>query len=173
MNIFLIGYRCTGKTSVGKSLAKTLGLTFIDADLELVKEHGMTIKEIVLKKGWEDFRKKESAVIKRVCTLDKHVVATGGGAILDNENVRHMKDSGKLIWLKATPETITQRILQDKNTEDLRPALTSKGLLEEIEETLLNRRPYYENAMDFFVDTDKMGIDDICRTIIRRLEISV
>jgi shikimate kinase len=170
MNIFLIGYRCTGKTFVGRSLAKRLELSFFDADSELVKEQGMNISEIVNRQGWDVFREMEKAVIKRVCSFDDHVVATGGGAVLDIENVRHMKESGTLVWLKATPETIKRRILQDKSTKDFRPALTSKGFVEEIEETLLRRNPYYENAMDIFIDANSIGIDKICNAIIKKLQ---
>ncbi|MBW2644472.1 MAG: chorismate synthase, partial [Deltaproteobacteria bacterium] len=158
MNIFLIGYRCSGKTSVGKSLAKKLGISFFDTDSELVRKHGMNISEIVRRQGWSIFREMEKVVIKRSCAFDDYVVATGGGAVLDIENVRHMKESGVLIWLKATPETIKKRILQDKNTKDFRPALTSKGFVKEIEETLLSRNQYYENAMDFYIDANSIGI---------------
>lgn len=171
MNIYLTGYRCTGKTSVGKSLADVLKWSFIDADLELVGRYGMTISEIVSKEGWNSFREKEKAVLKRLSALDKHVVATGGGVILDIENIEQMRKSGTIIWLKATPETIKTRILQDQNTEELRPSLTSKGLVEEIEETLVERKPLYEGAMDFSVDTDNRSIDDICESIIRELKI--
>ena len=169
MNIFLIGYRCTGKTCVGRSLAKSLGRPFLDADSELVKEQNLNISEIVSKQGWDAFREIESDIIKRVCALDDHVVATGGGAVLNDKNVKLMKRSGKLVWLKATPETIKKRILQDKNTKDYRPPLTSKGSVEEIHETLLNRNPFYEKAMDFDVDTDGIGIDEVCHAIIKKL----
>jgi len=171
MNIFLIGYRCSGKTSVGKSLAKKLGLSFFDTDSELVKEQGMNIFEIVSKQGWNIFREMEKAVIKRSCAFDDYVVATGGGAVLDIENVRHMKKSGVLVWLKATPETIKKRISQDKNTKDFRPALTSKGFIEEIEGTLLSRNQYYDNAMDFYIDADNIGIDEVCNAIVKKLSV--
>ena len=170
MNIFLIGYRCTGKTSVGRSLAKSLGRPFLDADSELVKDQDLNISDIVRKQGWNVFREIESDIIKRICALDDHVVATGGGSVLNDKNIKHMKRSGKLIWLKATPETIKKRILQDKNTKDYRPPLTSKGSVEEIDETLLNRNPFYEKAMDFDVDTDDIGIDEVCHAIIKKLE---
>ncbi|MBW2165654.1 MAG: shikimate kinase [Deltaproteobacteria bacterium] len=143
MNIYLIGYRCTGKSSAGKSLAKILGWSFIDADVELVKEYKITISEIVATEGWKSFRKKEKHVLKRLSSLDKHVIATGGGAILDEENVKNMKKSGVSIWLRATPETVKDRILKDETTEDSRPSLTSKGLMEEIEETLIYRNCGY------------------------------
>lgn len=169
MNLFLIGYRCTGKTSVGRFLAGVLGWRFIDADSELVKEHGMTIREIVARWGWNDFREKERIIIKKLCTLDRYVVATGGGAVLNDENVEGMKKSGVIVWLKATPVTIKKRILRDKNTEEGRPALTDKGFLEEIEETLLSRNSHYHHAMDFSVDTNHRSIDEIGRTVIKKL----
>jgi len=81
-----------------------------------------------------------------------------------------MKESGTLVWLKATPETIKRRILQDKNTKDFRPALTSKGFVEEIEETLFSRNPYYENAMDIYIDANSVGIDEVCNAIIKKLQ---
>lgn len=170
MNIFLIGYRCTGKTTVGRSLAKRLERLFFDTDSELVKEQGMKISEIVSKKGWADFREVEKRIIRRTCERDNQVVATGGGAVLDDDNVKRMKDSGVLVWLRADAKTIEKRIIEDHTTLDFRPALTSKGSVEEIRETLLGRNPYYERAMDFFVDTDFKGIDAVCDTIIRKLK---
>ena len=169
MNIYLIGYRCTGKSSVGKSLAKILGWSFLDADVELVKEYKITISEIVATEGWKSFRKKEKHILKRLGSLDKHVIATGGGAILDEENVKNMKKSGVSIWLRATPETVKDRILKDETTEDSRPSLTSKGLMEEIEETLIYRNPFYEKAMDFSVDTDNIDVENVCLTIQKNL----
>ncbi|MDA3835186.1 MAG: shikimate kinase AroL [Spirochaetales bacterium] len=170
MNIFLIGYRCTGKTSVGKSLAQTLGWSFVDADKELVETYSMTINNIVSKEGWDSFREKEKGILKKICGLDKHVVATGGGVILDNKNVESMKKSGVVVWLRAEPETVKKRILQDKTTGDFRPSLSSKGLVEEIEEILLDRKPLYENAMNFSIDTDNRSIDDICGKIMGELK---
>ena len=169
MNIFLIGYRCTGKTSVGRSLAKRLERLFFDTDLELVKEQGVNISDIVSKKGWAAFREIEKQMIQRTCERDNQVVATGGGAVLDEENVKRMKDSGVLVWLKADIETIEKRIIEDHTTQDFRPALTSKGSVEEIRETLLARNPFYERAMDIFVDTDSMDIDAVCEMIIQNL----
>lgn len=169
MNIFLIGYRCTGKTTVGRSLAKRLERLFIDTDLELVKEQGENISDIVSKGGWAAFREIENRVIQYVCERDNQVVATGGGAVLDEDNVKRMKDSGVLVWLRADIKTIEKRIIEDNTTRDFRPALTSKGSVEEIQETLLARNPYYERAMDFSVDTDFMDIDSVCDTIIQKL----
>jgi len=170
MNIFLIGYRCTGKTTVGRFLAKRLERLFFDTDLELVKEQGINISDIVSKRGWAAFREIEKRVIQCACERDNQVVATGGGAVLDEDNVKQMKDSGVLVWLKADISTIEKRIIEDNTTRDFRPSLTSKGSVEEVRETLFARNPYYERAMDFFVDTDFMDIEAVCDTIIQKIK---
>jgi len=169
MNIFLIGYRGSGKTSAGRSLSDILGWPFIDADFQLVKELGMTISEIVLKNDWKFFREKEEAVLKKICSLDNHIIATGGGVVLNKENTANMKKCGVIVWLKVTPETVKKRILIDNKTKDFRPSLTSKEIDEEIEETILKRRPLYENAMDFFIDTDNLDINGVCKAIMANL----
>lgn len=169
MNIYLIGYRCSGKTETGKLIAGILNRQFIDTDLKIVEKEGMIISEIVDKKGWDFFREKESAVLKKVCNHDKKIVATGGGVILNEENVINMKNNGKIVWLKATFAMVKKRILLDSKTKNFRPSLTSKELDEEIKETLLFRKPYYEKAMDFSIDTDNIDISGVCKAVIRNL----
>lgn len=170
MNIFLIGYRCSGKTSVGKLLAAILGWSFIDTDEELVKDLGLNITEFVNKQGWDAFRQKEKAIIKRVSDYDAQVVATGGGAVVDIKNVEHMKKNGVLVWLKAESGVIKTRMLQDRSTGDFRPSLTSKEAADEIEDMLLTRNPYYEKAMDIAVDTNFIDVDEICKLIMKNLK---
>lgn len=169
MNIYLIGYRCTGKTSVGEALGKKLACPVLDADLELVAEQKRSIQQIVDRDGWDTFRQIETAVLKRLSGLDRHVIATGGGVILKEENIAVMKSSGTSVWLKAEPETIYRRMVGDEQTAAFRPALTNKGLYEEIEETLKTRQPLYEKAMDFDIHTDNLRVDEISRRIIARL----
>lgn len=169
MNLFLIGYRCAGKSSVGRSLSTRLGRPFVDTDALLVSERGMSIKEIVDTYGWEVFRQIEHATVKLVCSIDRRVVATGGGVVLNADNVKLMKEGGRIVWLRATPETIKKRMKRDTDTREFRPALTSKGRISETEETLFAREPFYKRAMDFFVDTDDRPIDVITDTIIKNL----
>lgn len=171
MNIFLIGYRCSGKTKAGKSIAGVLNRQFIDTDLKVVEEEGMNISEIVDKKGWDFFRKKETSVLKKVCKHEKQVVATGGGIVLNKENILNMKKNGTIVWLKVTFATVKKRIMLDTKTKDFRPSLTSKELNEEIKETLLLRKPYYEKAMDFSIDTNNLDIDGVCKAVITNLEL--
>ena len=169
MNIFLIGYRGSGKTSVGGSLSEIIGWPFIDTDFQLVKELGMNISEMVDKKGWDFFRKKETAVLKKVCNHDKQIVATGGGVVLNKKNRANMKKSGKIVWLKVSFATVKKRMLLDSKTKNFRPSLTSKELDEEIKETLLLRKPYYEKAMDFSIDTDNLDIHGVCIGVMTNL----
>ncbi len=171
LNLFLIGFRCTGKSSVGRSLAEELSWSFIDTDSLLVTKQKMSIKEIVGAYGWEGFREMEHTILKKICTSDEQVVATGGGVVLNEDNVMLMKKSGTIIWLKATAETIKVRMLQDKDTRDFRPALTLNGSISEIEETLHSRESLYKTAMDFFVDTDDRDIRVITDIIIERLRV--
>jgi len=169
MNIYLIGYRCTGKTTVGRLLAQKLRWQILDSDIEIVKEQGIPISEIVERQGWVAFRRMEKNMIQKLSLLDRHVIATGGGVILNNENVYAMKKSGKLVWLRAKPETIHERMAMDADTENSRPALTDKGIFEEIEETLKIRNPIYETAMDIDIPTDQMAPEDICSIIQEKL----
>jgi shikimate kinase len=172
-NVFLIGYRCTGKSSVGKLLAARLGWPLVDTDAMLVAERQSSIKEIVDSCGWEKFRKLEREVVKRVCARNRQVVATGGGVVLADANVERMQASGQLVWLRAAPETIRRRMMQDTDTEVFRPALTSSDNLTEIEETLIEREPFYSRAMNFQVETDDRQIDEICDAIMGQLIDSV
>ena len=169
MNLFLIGYRCTGKTTIGKAIAAAIEWSFVDADTLLVRECGKPIKEIVDTEGWDAFRRMERSTLKQICTADRQIVATGGGVVLDKANIKAMKTSGMVIWLGATAETIQKRMLQDKNTGNFRPALTDKGRMNEIEDLLLKRNPYYESASDFSIQTDDVPVSEITQTIIEKL----
>ena len=171
-NLFLIGHRCTGKSSVGRSLSEKLGRAFIDTDALLVTEQRMSIKEIVGAYGWESFRQMEHVILKNVCTSDGQVVATGGGVVLNEDNVMLMQKSGKIIWLKARFGTIKARMLQDKDTQTFRPALTLSDSIIEIEETLSAREPFYESAMNLCVDTDDQEIHVITNIILEKLRTS-
>jgi len=170
MNVFLIGYRCCGKTTVGQSVAEAINWSFVDADTLLVRECGRHIKDIVKAEGWEVFRRMERSALKQICKKSKQIVATGGGVVIDKANIQTMKCNGLLIWLKATAETIRQRMLPDKNTGKLRPALTERGPIEEIEDMLLKRNPCYENASDISIPTDDRPVNEITGIIIHRIK---
>lgn len=171
MNLFLIGYRCSGKTTVGKAIAESLDWDFVDADTMLTTACGKSIKEIIDTEGWDSFRRMERTTLEQICAKQRQVVATGGGVVLDAANIEAMKSSGQVIWLNASANTIRSRMQADTRTKHLRPALTQKGALAEIDDLLAERRPYYERARDFFVRTDKMSIDDIVQKIIKKISV--
>jgi len=167
MNIILIGYRCSGKTSVGKRLARELDRPFVDTDNWLVEKAGRSVRNIVEDDGWEGFRQLEREVIQEVCSRDNTVIATGGGAVLDLANIAAMQKSGRVVWLKVSPQIARQRMTRDERTDDWRPSLTSNGLYGEIVEVLKKRTPLYEKAMDMVIDTDDKSIEEIVDRIVQ------
>ncbi len=169
MNIYLIGYRCTGKSAVGKQLANMLNRRFIDADAYLEAAVGIKVTEFVTRFGWPEFRKKEAEFLDKLSKENRLVVATGGGVILDPENIERMKRTGIVIWLEASTDTILNRMEQDPATQGLRPALTEKTLAEEISDTLSERLPLYERAHHIRVYTDNADIDAVCRQIVEKI----
>ncbi len=172
MNVFLIGYRCTGKTTVGRTLSIRFGWPFLDTDTEVVRENGMSIADLVANYGWDCFRKQERGVLQRICREKEQVVATGGGIVLNPLNISDMGDAGKVVWLKAGPTTIAHRMGRDSRTEAQRPSLTGKTPVEEIEETLMPRLPLYEKAMHFAVDTETISIEEVAERIVSNLTAS-
>ncbi len=165
-NVFLIGYRCTGKTSAGKILAATLKWSFVDSDRVIVDEIGCGIAEFIAARNWAAFRETERQVIARLSMLNRQVVATGGGAVMATENVRCMRSGGKVIWLQAAPETIRRRMRADAGTAVNRPPLTGQGSLQEIEKVMAERRPHYAAAAHDVIDTDGLSITEVVQKII-------
>jgi shikimate kinase len=170
MNIVLIGYRCTGKTSVGRALSKRLGKAFCDADNYIEEKAKRSIGDMVAAEGWDFFRAKEKEAIRELSSFDDYIIGAGGGAVLDAENVENLKKNGVIVLLEATTQTILERMRSDKKTEEQRPGLTGKGPYEEIEEVLELRKPFYRGAMDFSVDTTSKSIEQILDEIVRKLE---
>ncbi len=163
MNMVLIGYRGTGKSTVGKMLAARLGRELISTDAEIVKRAKRSIPEIVAQQGWEYFRDVESAVCQDLAGRDQLVIDTGGGVVLRPQNVEVLKRNGKLIWLTATIETITSRIGGDTQ----RPSLTgTKTFVEEIAEVLQDRMPKYKASADYVIQTDDRSIPQVVETIL-------
>jgi shikimate kinase len=169
MNIVLIGYRCTGKTSVGKALAERLGKAFVDTDVYIEEKANRLISDMVAREGWDFFREKEREAIREITSSEDLVIAAGGGAVLNTENVTKLKNSGVVVLLETTNETILDRMRADEKTEQQRPSLTGKDPLEEIAEVLEIRRPYYQQAMGFSVDTTSKSIQEVVEEILQKL----
>jgi shikimate kinase len=163
MNIVLIGYRGTGKSEVGKILARRLGMAYVAMDAEIVKQAGMPIPEIVEKHGWPRFRDMESEEARRLAGRDNLIIDTGGGVIERPENIEALEAGARIFWLKASVDTIVSRI--QGGTE--RPALTAgKSFTEEVAEVLERRTPKYEGAAHYEIDTDELTPQQVADRII-------
>jgi shikimate kinase len=167
MNIILTGYRCTGKTSVGRLLATMSGRSFEDTDALICRRAGRTVANIVADEGWEAFRDRERAVIAEIASLDGMVIATGGGVVLDPENVARLKKNGMLVWLCASAATIVSRMGKDASSQDNRPSLSGLGSGEEVRRMLHRREPIYRACADMVVNTNDLSADAAAALIYR------
>ena len=163
--IILTGFMGTGKTAVGELLAKKLKFEFLDTDLMVEKETGKTITDIFEKEGEPVFRSYEKQMVKKALDREGVVVSTGGGAIVDPDNLKLMKEKGLIIGLSASAEAILQRI----SNMDTRPLLRSKDQLKKIESLLSHRSPYYRQA-DKIIDTTMKRIDQTVDEILTVLK---
>ena len=164
MNIVLIGYRGTGKSTLGKIVAARLNRQLISTDQEIVRRTGSSIPDIVAAHGWDYFRDVETAVCQDLAGRDNLVIDTGGGAILRQQNVDVFKRNGRLIWLTASVDTIAARI----GGETQRPSLTgTKSHVDEIRDVLCERVPKYQAAADLTIATDGRSIEELASFIVQ------
>jgi shikimate kinase len=165
-NLVLIGYRATGKSSVGAELASLLNRPLVDLDEILVREAGCSIADIVAQGGWEDFRRREKELARRFGKGQGQVLATGGGVVLDPENVDVLREHGIIIWLKADPASIKKRLGLDAATQAYRPSLTGADILAEVEKMLAEREPLYRGAAHIIIDTTNLSISEVVDQIL-------
>jgi len=170
MNIVLIGYRGAGKSKVGEQLANRLGMEFVDTDSLLEERHRKRISDMVASHGWDHFRTLEKRLIDEISKQDHQVIAPGGGAVLDVNNIIALRKRGFIIWLKAEPEVLLKRIGGDPQAIPQRPALTGKGSLEEIEEVLAYRGPLYEWASAVQLDTTALDLETVVERVLSILQ---
>lgn len=173
---YLTGFMAAGKSTIGPILANTLGWHFFDLDKEVEKQEGIKIVELFEQKGEEYFRKTETALLKKLSQNDESIISLGGGAIASDVNFRIIKSSGKILYLKSSPEMAYKRLRFKRD----RPAFVFEGeeapskeaFLERINKLLDSRKKYYEQA-DFVVDTDNQTVgktvDIIAKYIINDL----
>ncbi len=165
-NIVLIGLMGTGKTSVGRRLACELGVDFLDLDELIEKEAGMPIKDIFAGAGEAHFRVLEAEAVKRVTTeMDSMVLSVGGGAVIDAANRRALRGWGKVVCLKASVETILERVGGGGvGGDDVRPLLNDGDQRESISRLFEEREPFY-NDSDLVVDTDSIRVGKVVEVI--------
>jgi len=163
MNLVLIGYRGTGKSTVGQLAAARLGLTYVGFDAEIVRRAGKSIPEIVGETSWEHFRDLESEVVSDFSALDGQVLDTGGGVITRDSNIAMLRQGGLVFWLSAPVDEIVARIASSTD----RPSLTGgKSFLEEVEEVLAVRIPLYRAAAHHTIETAGSSPEQVASRVV-------
>jgi len=161
-NIVLIGFMGTGKTAVGKTVASALDMKYLDTDLMIEADAQKTIPEIFETLGEPAFREFETEAIRRITRLRGYVIATGGGAPMNEENLANMKRAGVLICLTASPEVILERTSRASN----RPLLKTPNPMKKIQSLLSLREPQYNKA-DYTINTTTLSIQEVAEKVIK------
>ena len=167
--IFLVGGRGSGKTTVGRALARARSCAFIDLDACLCERAGMSVAEIVAAEGWDGFRARERAALgEALAQAGKDaVIATGGGIVLAKENRELLRSSGLVFWLSVSPELAVERLCASPLPEQ-RPSLTGQDMTAEVRQVLQERAPLYAQCAHHKLDAAK-EIDELCRIILNLL----
>ncbi len=154
MRIYLIGYMGCGKTTLGRKLAATLKLTFIDLDIFLEEKYFRTIPQIFEEEGEAEFRRKEQNVLHEVSTFDDVIVATGGGAPCFFDNMEVMNNTGFCIFLDVDTDSLVNRLIHAKTERPIIKGKSPDELHHFIDEMMLKRRPFYEKARYILKDSE-------------------
>ena len=152
-----------GKTTIGRLLAKRLGVDFYDSDHEIELRTGADIPWIFEIEGESGFRKREGTIIEELCQLQGIVLSTGGGVVLNRHNRDILKLSGRVIYLKSTAEQLYKRTQTDKR----RPLLQTDNKFERIKTILEEREPHYLSVADTVIETDKLTVNQIVSKILK------
>lgn len=166
-NISLIGFMGTGKSSVGRALARRLNRKFIELDALIEKDAGKSIPEIFKHGGEIGFRELEIQTIKNIESEKNVVVACGGGVVLNKINIDRLKEGGVVIYLTAAPNIILKRTSRDPLA---RPLLNVEDPVSRIKELLKFRKPLYQRAADITINTTGLNIESVVREIIEKLK---
>lgn len=148
---------------MGRLLARKLGREFVDTDLLIEKKAGKTIPEIFRENGEIAFRELETEVVKEISGRKNAVIACGGGVVLNQINIERLRKSSLIVYLKASPKVLLERISKDKNE---RPLLKVADKAKALRRILSLRRPFYEQAADITIDTSKLDINSVVEKII-------
>ncbi len=171
MSTLLIGYRGSGKTSIGKKLADRLWQPFVDTDDLIVRAAGKSIREIFADSGEQTFRDLETQALQQALALFDHVISLGGGAVIREQNRQLIRQSGhRVIYLRCEAATLHQRITADPHTAASRPPLSPLGgNLDEIRAILAQREPWYRQVMTAELDVTNLSIEEAVVYIVRLL----
>lgn len=166
-NIVLVGYRGSGKTSVGRALAELTGRPVLDTDDEIVRRaEGRTIAEIFSREGETGFRRRERTVVSDAAARGGWIVSCGGGVVLRTDNVAALRGSGRVYWLSCGPEELHRRINADPLTGATRPALTNLAGEAEVRRLLEVRTPLYQAAAHVEIDVGNRTVRQAAEAIL-------
>jgi len=165
-NIFLVGPMGAGKSTVGRQLARTLKKRFIDSDKAIEERTGASISLIFDVEGEDGFRRREQAVIDELSALHDIVLATGGGAVLDETNRANLMSRGFVVYLSAPVDLLVERTARDRS----RPLLQTADPQQRVAELLAQRDPLYRDVADAVVRTDRRSARHVVKEIQTRLE---
>lgn len=171
MNLYLIGYRGSGKSTIGPLVAdaldsRTRHWKSVDADDLVESESGMSIAMIFDEYGESEFRRRETKTIKRLAEQSGLVVSLGGGAPMFAANRDLISRTGKTVWLRAQADELWQRLAVDSAKEQQRPNLTDQGGRDEVVQLLQIRNPVYEGCADYTIDVDRLTPQEIGEQIV-------
>ncbi len=164
--IVLTGFRASGKSRVGRLLARELGWRFIDTDDLLCERSGATIARMVETRGWDWFRAREERLLAELAGEKAAVIATGGGAVLHRQSWELLRRGSLVVWLRAAPGILLRRLNADSRSRDQRPSLSGGSVADEVRTLLAERTPLYRQGSDLAVDTDVRAPEAIAREIL-------
>jgi shikimate kinase len=165
-NIFLVGPMGVGKSTIGRQVAETLAMTFLDSDKEIEERTGVDIPWIFEYEGEAGFRKREQAIIDELTARSGVVLSTGGGAVLSQENRRCLQERGHVIYLHASVEDLLERTAHSRN----RPLLRTENPQEKLEQLLKERHPLYQEVAEITIDTGHRTIRQVVKAVLKHLQ---
>ncbi|MFX0030330.1 MAG: shikimate kinase [Candidatus Hermodarchaeota archaeon] len=167
-SVALIGFMATGKTTVGKALAEYLGdaYKFIETDQIIIELVGKNIPDIFSEEGEDKFREYEILACEKVSSLTNIVVSCGGGVVLNKINIKNLKKNSHIVLLEASVEEIFKRAMKDG--KETRPVINKEDPKKEIENVLNFRKPYYEEAAEYIIETTGKDIENIVEEIAKK-----
>ena len=163
-----MGLPGSGKTTIGRQLARRLGQPFVDSDHEIEHRLGCSIREFFAREGEDSFRNQEQQVIDELTQTHQGVIATGGGAVLREVNRRHMHERGQVIYLRSTPEDVFRRVRHDT----ARPVLQVDDPLNRLRTMFEARDPLYREAAHFVIETGRPSVAMLVNMICMQLELA-
>lgn len=162
LNIVLVGFMGSGKTTIGRLIAQRLGFQFVDSDAVIVERAGMQVAEIFSKHGEAWFRDSESSTLESLHVLQRSVISTGGGAVLREHNRPLLRQLGFVVWLTASEDVIFERISRNKK----RPLLQTPNPRQTVHDLLEQRRDIYAEVAQFTVETTHLSHEKAAETVI-------